>query len=285
VGNLNCHFVSRFLTTPWEFGQRRLHFYDTKAGCFRQNSSRTLFTRRGANTPEVEHRLDELIETPLGGAIRLLTRSPGEGGHSIEDWRVFRALTLLFPFQLARISQDTSPPRDLATMCSWPDEEVDKYAWAMKQLNKFITVTAHPGMPFFYPSKGYFIIPLAHAPSLYPGAIAIPLTERHAIASVSSEIDDEHVREVLRMGDGAVASNASVGTNSERVLVHPSVMNHANRLELRVHIEENQSNNLKMLQAVVDFNRTAVSAFAEAGLQSNHALNWIAGLRKGSRKV
>jgi hypothetical protein len=68
--NLNCHFVSRFLTKPWEFGQRRLHFYDVKTGRFGEKSSRYLFSRRGSNSGNIERRLDQLVETPLSKAIK-----------------------------------------------------------------------------------------------------------------------------------------------------------------------------------------------------------------------
>jgi hypothetical protein len=273
---MNCHFVSQFLTKPWEFGERQLYFYDRRHLELQQKSSRNLFARKGLNSAETEHRLNKLIETPLRRAIAELTEPGKCEKRALDDWTVFRALVLLFPFQGLRVANRLESPQDLAGLCAWPDEKVDEYAWASKQVRKFITVRSHDGCPFFYPALGYFIIPLAHAPTELPGAITVPLTARWAIASVPADVDDEQVRRLLSQGDGAVASNASVGTNADQVVVHPAIIKHSNWTDVRQHIEEMQANNLTLLQAVVDFNRTAVAAFAEAGLEAAHAFNWIA---------
>jgi hypothetical protein len=54
----NCHFISRFLTAPWEFddqrGQRQLHYYDFDTDNFEQYSSKNLFAERDLNSPRVE---------------------------------------------------------------------------------------------------------------------------------------------------------------------------------------------------------------------------------------
>ena len=48
----NCHYISRFLTRPWEFGQRMLRFYDFDTDRFGVSSSRTMFSGEKLNTPE-----------------------------------------------------------------------------------------------------------------------------------------------------------------------------------------------------------------------------------------
>jgi len=285
MGNLNCHFVSRFLTTPWEFGERQLHFYDVKTRMFGQRSSKNLFAVAGLNSDEIEARINRLVETPLARAIVDLARSSGPDGYSISDWSIYRALALLFHFQVARAAVLSRGEGDLATLCSWPDEQIDQLAWASHQRYRFITVRAHRGSPFFYPSKGYFVIPLAFASALMPGAIAIPLTENWAVASVPTEIDTEQLTQLLSYAGGGLASNASVGTNSELLVIHPSVMACTKEDEIRQHIEEMQANNLTLLQELVDFNRNATLAFAEAGLPPSDALAWVAELGSSIRSA
>jgi hypothetical protein len=187
--NLNCHFVSRFLTKPWEFGERQLHFYDVRTRQFGQRSSRNLFAVAGLNFEETEARINQLVETPLAKVIGELARSAGPDGYSIDHWPIYRALMLLFPVQVARAALHSRGESDLATILSWPDEQIDHLAWASHQRYRLVTVRSHRAWPFFYPSKGYFVIPLAFSSALMPGAIVMPLTKDWAVAYVPIAID------------------------------------------------------------------------------------------------
>lgn len=64
----NCHYISRFLTRPWEDDQRQLHFYDFDTGTFGVKSSKNLFAESQLNSPTVETWLRDVLETPLGKA-------------------------------------------------------------------------------------------------------------------------------------------------------------------------------------------------------------------------
>jgi len=68
----NCHYISRFHTRPWEVGERDLVYFET--GTVERHTSRTMFSREQLNTPEVEARLNRLVETPLG-KIRAISRA------------------------------------------------------------------------------------------------------------------------------------------------------------------------------------------------------------------
>jgi hypothetical protein len=285
VKDLNCHFISRILTRPWEFGQRRLHFYDKKTKRFHQTSSKKLFARRGLNSKKTEEHLEHIMETPLARALPQLLNASDAGSGSITDWPTYRALMLLYPFQLARITPDRSPPIDLESLCSWPDEALDQYVRVMEQSNRLITAVSHRECPFFYPSKGYFIVPLRWAATPHPGAIAMPLTERHAVVWIPAGVDDDLVHTTLSKGEGALVTNASIGTNSERVVIHPSIMKHANLDDLRAHIEEMQDCNLTDIQTAVNINTTIFAAYARAGLGRDTALAWMRGEKKATRGV
>ncbi|HVV50787.1 MAG TPA: hypothetical protein VHO06_14070 [Polyangia bacterium] len=73
----NCHYISRFLTEPWEFddehGQRQLHYYDFDTDAFDNFSSKNLFAEKDLNSPQVETWLKETLETPLGAVRPRLT--------------------------------------------------------------------------------------------------------------------------------------------------------------------------------------------------------------------
>jgi hypothetical protein len=279
--SLNCHFVSRFLTKPWEFGQRMLHFYDVKAQSFGLKSSKVLFARRGINSPAAERRLDQLIETPLASAIAgWRTVAPGPDA-PISDWPVFRALALIFMFQVARTTKATAQPEELAAMCAWPDSKADEYAWGMNQLHTFVFVHPSAAYPLYYPSPGYFVVPLLGTLAGPPGALAIPLTERLAVISLRKTYDARHLRSILCAGGGALVSKLSVGTNADRVVVHPGLLIGRRPAELGKQIAQMQKDNLRVLQAVADMKSLTLAAFAEVGIPPQEALNWMD--RKSSR--
>ena len=97
----NCHYVSRFLTKPWEFEDRRLWYYDFDSGTFDRASSRSLFAEDEINSPEVETWLGEILEAPLSRARPQLIKADPR---ALDDWQFFRAAVLMLWLQGFRAS-------------------------------------------------------------------------------------------------------------------------------------------------------------------------------------
>lgn len=57
----NCHYVSRFLTKPWEFGDRRLQYFDFDSDAILTASSKVLFSENEAYSGAVESFLSKYI--------------------------------------------------------------------------------------------------------------------------------------------------------------------------------------------------------------------------------
>src|SRR5688572_19739377 len=100
----NDHYISRFLTQPWEGPpQRSLRYYDCVARKFGSLSSRKLFAAPDLNDPETELRLNQWIETPVSQYLNG-ARSPhqyivlGEP----QTWIASRALACLWFLQMPR---------------------------------------------------------------------------------------------------------------------------------------------------------------------------------------
>ena len=76
-----------------EYGERRLWYFDFELGGVRSCSSRRLFAVIGANTADVEARLDQAVETPISAAVaRLIDTQTNMRNFSNGS---FRALSLL----------------------------------------------------------------------------------------------------------------------------------------------------------------------------------------------
>ena len=63
----NCHYISRFITKPWEFEDRRgkgqLCYYDFDTDTFESRFAKTLFAETDLNSSVVETWLTEVLES------------------------------------------------------------------------------------------------------------------------------------------------------------------------------------------------------------------------------
>lgn len=223
MDGLNCHFVSRFLTKPWEFGQRQLWYYDFDRKEIEKKSSKTLFAQVGRNTAEIEKRLNELIETPISSAITTLVPSGAIDNVEISEWRLFRALHLLLLLQCSRASEKDTHRSRLGQALSWDERTLDQLVLACQQTDIIVGLRGHPGAPFCYPSHGFFTIPIRQPSGSYSAIYAIPLTEYFAVAQVPRDVNMDNTFQTITCQRGYI-SNSSVGTAASRVIIHPSVL-------------------------------------------------------------
>jgi hypothetical protein len=215
---LNCHFVSRFLTAPWESGQRQLHFYDFNTKQLSVRSSRSLFAVAGSNSAETEARLNRLVETPIASARATLVRAPATpGAIEIKDPLLLRALTLLLPLQPLR----TNDGSRLEEILALSEAELDGIVQAGQQSYQLVRVRAADAMPMFYPSLGFFLLPAEDPSGRMRGSLAIPLTPQFCFALVPLGAD---LSALANAWVGGVVSNLSVGVSSPQVVVHPDTV-------------------------------------------------------------
>ena len=219
---LNSHFVSRFLTTPWEHGDRMLWYYDFEKGRLRSGSSRSLFARIGVNTPEVESRLNRLIETPIAAARAELWADRRAVSQDLE-WPLFRALALLFLLQPFRSADSSDASQTLEEFISRPDDEIDGLAHAITLRWQLMRITVSNRSPLAYPSDGYFPLLAEPLGGICPFGLAIPLSPIHAFVGVPIDMRPEQT-EIWSANDAGFVSNYSVGHRSQFVVVHPNLV-------------------------------------------------------------
>lgn len=221
IRELNCHYVSRFLTKPWQFGQAMLWYYDFDSKRIRKKSSQSLFAEVSRNTPEMETRLNKLIETPISNAIQTLVPSGDMKGIEIGEWGLFRALNLLLWLQWSRGSEDGLHRFSLEEVLSWDETTLDQFVMACQETHRIVGVRGDPRAPLCYPSDGLFAVPARKQCGLYEGAYAIPLTEQYAVAMVPCDVDMAEFRATYQ---GGYLAMSSVGSTASRVVIHPSVI-------------------------------------------------------------
>ena len=219
---LNCHFVSRFLTQPWEHGQRMLWYYDFSDGSLKSCSSRSLFAATDANSAHVEARLNAFVETPIAAARTGLWAGTSEVSPSLE-WPLFRALALLLLLQPFRASTSPDGPQTLEETLVRPDAEIDGLAHAIGSRYRLIRVTIGSHSRLLYPSDGWFPLVAEPTEGPCPFAIAIPLSPQHAFIGVPGTVTPQQT-EVWTMNGAGFVANYSVGHRSRQIVVHPDVV-------------------------------------------------------------
>jgi hypothetical protein len=105
------HFVSQFLTKPWEVENRNLWFYDFQAKKIQKVPTKELFSEVGLHSVAAGQRLNSIVETPLSANMAALTGDESGNSIGIDNWKLFRALVLLFPLQPIRLPSTTVPGR------------------------------------------------------------------------------------------------------------------------------------------------------------------------------
>lgn len=255
VDELNCHFVSRFLTKPWEFGQRQLWYYDFDRKQIEKQSSKTLFAQVGRNTATIEKRLNELIETPISNAITTLVPSGAIDNVEIRERQLFRALNLLLLLQCSRASEKESHRSKLGQTLSWDEATLDQLVLTCQHTHMIVGLRGHPRASFCYPSHGFFAIPIRQQSGSFSAIYAIPLTGYFAVARVPRDVNMKDTFQTITCGQGGYVSNSSVGTTASRIIIHPSVIEaHGSATAARM-IEDARKGVLEMFSLCGEINR------------------------------
>lgn len=225
MNRINCHFVSRFLTKSWEFGiKRELWYYDFDRKEIRKKPSRTLFAEVGRNSPQIEKRLNELIERPISRAITTLVPSGAIDNVEISESRLFRALNLLLWLQHSRVSEKGSHSSRLGEVLFWDEAKLDQLVRVCQETDMIAGLRGHPQAPLCYPSHGFFGIPIRRPSGSFLTIYAIPLTEHFVLARVPRDLRIADILQTITCGTGGFLSNSSVGIKAPRVVIHPSVI-------------------------------------------------------------
>jgi hypothetical protein len=243
---INCHWVSESLTKPWErtLGNRKeLYFYAFSTKAIHSLPSKDLFARRGLNTRAVEDWLSDTIEAPLGRFRKALRKQNGTVPAHIDDLAAYRALLMLLPLQVTRLAKVKSSPRTFEQIFEWPKSKLDDYVQALRSEYSVIIVQAHRQAPLFFTENGFFMLPFPGASLDHAAAMAMPLNEYQAVVALPRSMDRSLVSSTLAAGDGLYLNNCSIGTNANRVVIHPGVIEAMKEDDLIAELEAARSRN------------------------------------------
>lgn len=220
---MNDHFISRVHTSPWATSDGWLHYFNYRDGTFGRERVKKLFARDRLNEPDVESRLDALMESKIGN-LRDRTR---DGRYLLKSWKEYRALALLLLLQGPRTSAALQSPdhgRRLAMLLRMSDAQIDAMVQLWLKGQNLVWHRLPPGEPLFFPSTGVFALPVFDdaVPGGVDFAFATPLDTRTFIAAVSKTADYETFARAAK--NGFYYPALSVGLNSDLILIPPHLI-------------------------------------------------------------
>lgn len=221
----NCHFISRFLTKPWEGELRNLHYFDFHSGRLGRKTSNKLFAAKKINSQQIESWLSRMVETPLSNIrSRLAAADP----KALEDWPFFRAATLMLWLQGMRIQSVTGidARRSLEQLSKMNPEETDQLVDLVREqydLHVIFTIfEEHRMAPLMVPSTGFFKFVHADSCCLSGYGIGVGIPLQLGCALVATRQNPNSLIDLQSMSERI--ANASVGTSqASKVVIDPEV--------------------------------------------------------------
>lgn len=264
----NCHFISRFLTKPWELQNRQLWYYDFELDEFRTRSSRSLFAADEINTQRVEDWLKRLIEDPLANVRPKLAAGDAS---ALDDWRFFRAAALMVWMQGGRSKsvRDEDTRRRLDELASQDDAYIDQLVALIQQdYSLQVVFTVADGQlfaPLFFPSTGIFPIVFKDGACISGNSfgLGVPLDVHCSLVATPT---DEGTQDLSRLPSSI--ANYSVGPDrATRVVIAPGVQTSGSEEDLRQNLKFLRKLGSELVANASEARSVVLNAFDVTGLR------------------
>jgi hypothetical protein len=219
----NDHYISRFLTKPWEVGPRRLHYYDFASRKFDEASSESLFADENLHSEATGKVLDRLVESPVSDyRARVLRSSAGAALVDNGDSRVYRGLVGLTSLQGLRLLDARSMPVEMSLdeLLAHGEVAFDEMAHRATEHYALLGVTVPSTARLFFTEAVYFPIPLVGAPPI----LGVPLSPRHFVALAPKAYDEKQLGDWLVTPSAITAFSLGVSKKVSKVILPPETV-------------------------------------------------------------
>lgn len=217
----NNHFISRFLTQPWEFGQRQLRYFDFETNTFDYASSDVLFAEENIFSQTVEDFLNFYVETPFSKFRNSVIGNPHWS--NIRRYEVVRSIFLMICLQgvrvSARINEDAR--NQLEELATKDDNIINVIVETMRADSEIMTLNPLEREFFCVSDIGIFCLWLRDESSASGLSLGwfIPAHPQVAVGIVSKTIDKAYF-EYLRSHEGLIsAASMSFSDGMKRIII------------------------------------------------------------------
>lgn len=248
-GNKDSHVVARFLTRPWEFGQRQLHYYDFKTGELRQKSSRSLYAVRGLFDDDIEQFLDKRVEDLSAKALENIISGPA----SFDDFAQYRAIILLILLQSLRFGALKDGQDQLKKVLSYDEPGLNTFVLAVKSFFQIARLNLPNDSRLYVPESGTFVFLVTAGPQEFHWAFGLPIHPQSLLVllPLAAKLKDAEKtvvdQQLMRWSVGSTK-------NCKRIVVHPDVVSENSKEKVIEHINASRRFVDEMIADVSRFN-------------------------------
>lgn len=266
---MNCHFVTRSLTTDWEPKGGTLWYFDFKTGKVARQFSKKLFADEDTNSKDVEDLISKYIERPIGTFKHSILPTAKDGESvKIDDWGVFRGIYLYFLFQSQRYSKAQLPEEEnkLDELLKKDEQFLDTFVSAYAQEYQLVSMKLPPGKFLFFPEIGYFQFPTQDAGCVtgFTLGFAFPLSPSLAVALVSKSAGREQLISVLPTLE---AYSVGLNDNMSRIVIAPVVLESVSQERIVEVIRGYREKAIETVGAIHKIRELTVNAYEKIGLR------------------
>ena len=231
----NSHYIPRFLTEPWEYGQRRLLYFDFNAEKFREAKSKSMLATPGLYTKDLEKFLSDNIETHVGKFRKEIIE--GNASFEISDWQRYRGLHLLTILQALRFSSRDSVKgkRDLEDLCKKGTAFADSLIVGHMEQNQLCVIKVTEYGRLFFPETGFFVFAANDnvCESGFSWCFGVPLHPEFFIVSCSKTIDIKSLMDLRTATNLFMGRSVGTSKNAKRVVVPKELVDANGREKLK----------------------------------------------------
>jgi hypothetical protein len=269
----NDHYVSKFQIKAWVVPSiAKVRVYSTNSDRLEWVHPRKLFSLEGLNPPDVEERLNQLIETPLTQNRKVLFGAASVKTWKVDHWPAMRAAWLLVLLQTSRTKSFLGLDRvSISDFMRRSVEDLDRLiAATMKEYT--LGFVRDRGGVLMLPSTGHFALPvaddgcltklsIAHACPLSPEIALVWRTTTSAATPVSND-DALATRKTIRL------SSFGSGPHLTRLVVPPArLQSFSNDDDLKAWIRKCRTAAQERWSAVREVRRQMIEGHRRMGFE------------------
>jgi len=197
---MNNHYVSRFLTKPWEYDKRELRIYCPKKKTIYMASSKSAFSAKNIFDKKQEKFLGDNVEVKIGKIRKSLLENGSFPRYDKYDY--FKAINLYFLFQFKRYCLVESLGSSILNIINQRDglninklldlteNDLNIISEIFRDEFKIISAVLPDNHYSFFPELGYYTVPVFCILTVKQGhAFVLPLTEKLSICLVPRYIE------------------------------------------------------------------------------------------------
>jgi hypothetical protein len=211
----NNHYISRYLTRPWEFKPGKVTIFDYEKSEFSEADTETLFSKNEIFTQKQETFFNKYIETISTQELRTIA----DRDFKIKKWKVYRAFLLLIWDLLGRFKAaqegDASAVNFFTAMS---EEQLDQFALAVASKYDLMVATVPAEARLFFPSN--FVV-YAFDPETMECGFGIPFSIQEVLLLVPKGANLEYFNQLSK---NHFFPNISMGNlKTDFVVIPPDV--------------------------------------------------------------